>query len=155
MRRYRASKISAAATATDAVTTRNSVSDEVARDYLACLRAEADRTTASANVELSEALLKLAQQQNDAGTGTGIDVTRAQVQLANDRQSLIRADNDRNRAALQLLKAMGLRLDAPVDFTSKLEFKPVDTAADDAMVEQARKARPERRRSSSARTPRA
>lgn len=143
LRRYQASKISAAATATDAAATRNSVSDEVARDYLACLRAEADRTTARANVDLSEALLMLSQRQKDAGTGTGIEVTRAEVQLANDRQSLIRAGNDRNRAALTLLKAMGLRLDAPVEFTNKLEFKQVDPAADAALVEQARKARPE------------
>ncbi len=143
LRRYRASKISAAATATDAAATRNSVSDEVARDYLACLRAEADRTTARANVDLSEALLTLSRRQKDAGTGTGIEVTRAEVQLANDRQSLIRAENDRNRAALTLLKAMGLRLDAPVEFTNKLEFKPVEAGAEDALVEQARKTRPE------------
>lgn len=143
LRRYRASKISAEATATDALATRNSVSDEVARDYLACLRAEADRTTARANVELSEALLKLARQQKDAGTGTGIEVTRAEVQLANDRQSLIQADNNRNRATLTLLKAIGLRLDAPVEFTNRLEFRPVETASDAALVDQALKTRPE------------
>jgi outer membrane protein TolC len=143
MRRYQASKISAAATATDAAATRNSVSDEVARDYLACLRAEADRTTARANVDLSEALLKLARQEKDAGTGTGIEVTRAEVQLANDHQSLIQAGNNRNRAALTLLKAIGLRLDAPVEFTNKLEFKQVGTPADDVLVDQAHKARPE------------
>ncbi|HEV2199547.1 MAG TPA: TolC family protein [Bryobacteraceae bacterium] len=143
VRRYRASKITVAATATDAAATRNNVSDEVARDYLACLRADANRETARSNVELSETLLKLAQQQKSAGTGTGIEVTRAEVQLANDRQSLIRAENDRNRATLTLLKAMGLRLDAPVDFTNKLEFRPVDTATDATLVEQARKSRPE------------
>ena len=63
----------------------------MARAYLACLRTDADRDTAQANVELSTALLQLAQRQKTAGTGTGIDVTRAEVQLANDRQRLIRA----------------------------------------------------------------
>jgi outer membrane protein TolC len=143
LRRYQAAKITAIAVATDAAATRNSVSDEVARDYLACLLAEANRTTARANVELSEALLKLARQQKDAGTGTGIEVTRAEVQLANDRQSLIRADNDRNRAVLVLLKAVGLKMDIPVEFSSKLEFKPVQAAAEAHLVEQALKARPE------------
>jgi len=145
--KYQAAKITALATATDAASTRNSVSDEIARDYLAGLLADANRSTAQANVELSQALLKQAQQQKDAGTGTGIEVTRAEVQLANDRQSLIRAENDRTRAALTLLKAIGLKMDAPVSFSSKLEFKPVDTASDkvsnDALLEQARKARPE------------
>jgi outer membrane protein TolC len=142
-RKYQAAKITALATATDAASTRNSVSDEIARDYLACLLADANRSTAQANVELSQALLKLAQQQKDAGTGTGIEVTRAEVQLANDRQSLIRADNDRTRASLTLLRAIGLKMDAPVSFSNKLEFKPVDTASNEALLEQARKSRPE------------
>jgi outer membrane protein TolC len=141
--KYQAAKISATAVRTDADSTRNSVSDEVARNYLACLLADANRATAQANVELSGVLLKLASQQKDAGTGTGIEVTRAQVQLANDRQSLIRADNDRSRAILQLLKTIGLKMDAPVELTTKLDLKKTDDVSSDVLVEQARKARPE------------
>ena len=143
MKRYQASKVNLSAVRSESDVTRNSVSDEVARDYLACLRANAVRDTARANVELSETLLQLALRQRTAGTGTGIEVTRAEVQLANDRQRLIRAENDRARAILQLLKAMSLRLDSTVDFTDKLDFRAVDTAAAEALVEQARKARPE------------
>ena len=143
VRRYRVAKIAAAAASTDAAATRDQVSDEVARDYLACLRADANRETARSNVELSLALVELAQREKSAGTGTGIEVTRAEVQLANDRQSLIRAENDRNRATLQLLKVMGLRLDAPVEFSDRLAFKPTEAVSGDALVEQARKARPE------------
>ncbi len=142
-RKYQAAKISATAVRTDADATRNSVSDEVARNYLTCLLADANRATAQANVELSGVLLKLAGQQKDAGTGTGIEVTRAQVQLANDRQSLIRADNDRSRAILQLLKTIGLKMDAPVELTTKLDLKKTDDVSSDVLVEQARKARPE------------
>ncbi len=141
--KYQAAKISATAVRTDADATRNSVSDEVARNYLTCLLADANRATAQANVELSGVLLKLAGQQKDAGTGTGIEVTRAQVQLANDRQSLIRADNDRSRAILQLLKTIGLKMDAPVELTTKLDLKKTDDVSSDVLVEQARKARPE------------
>jgi outer membrane protein TolC len=143
IRKYQAAKATLAAVKLDNDSTRNSVADEVARDYLACLRADADRDTAQANVELSNALLQLAQRQKTAGTGTGIDVTRAEVQLANDRQRLIRAGNDRTRAALQLLKAMGLNLAAPIEFTDKLAYKPVDAAASDTLLDQARKTRPE------------
>src|SRR5665213_1260567 len=78
--KYRAAKISALAVKTDAASTRNSVSDEVARDYLAGLLADANRGKAQANVDLSEALLKLARQEKDAGTGTGTEVTRAELQ---------------------------------------------------------------------------
>ena len=97
--------------------------------------------TGRANVELSEALLAQAQREQTAGTGTGIEVTRAEVQLANDRQNLIRAENDRTRAVLQLLKSMGLHLDASVEFTDKLVYKPIDPASSETLLEEARKAR--------------
>jgi outer membrane protein len=143
IRKYQASKAALAAVKFDNDTTRNQVRDEVSRDYLACLAADANRDTARANVALSQALLELAQRQKTAGTGTGIEVTRAQVQLANDQQRLIRAEYERKRAVLQLMKAMSLNMSTPVDFTDKLEYKPVDLAAAETLLEQARKTRPE------------
>ena len=141
VRKYQASKATLAAVKFDNDATRSQVSDEVARGYLACLRADADRDTGRANVELSEALLAQAQRAQTAGTGTGIEVTRAEVQLANDRQRLIRAENDRTRATLQLLKSMGLRMDSSIEFTDKLDYKPIDPASSETLLEQARKAR--------------
>lgn len=142
IRKYQAAKATLASVKFDNDATRNSVADEVARAYLACLRSQADRDTAQANVELSTALLQLAQHQKTAGTGTGIDVTRAEVQLANDRQRLIHATNDRTRTILQLLKAIGLPLSSPIEFTDKLTYKPIDTAAAESLLAQARN-RPE------------
>jgi outer membrane protein len=143
IRKYQSSKATVAATSADAETTRNQVSDTVARAYLACLRADAKLETERANVELSDALLKLADRQKTAGTGTGIEVTRAQVQLANDRQNLIVAQNDRRKAVLQLLRAMGLNLDARIEFTDKLAYKPVDVGSMAAALEKARNERAE------------
>jgi outer membrane protein len=143
IRKYQAAKLAAKATSTDLDTTRNQVSDQVARAYLATLRADAALATAQADVDLSNALLKLAQQQKDAGTGTGIEVTRAQVQLANDQQKFLVADNDRRRAALELLRAMGLNLDAGLALTDKLAYAAVDVATLEASLDQARKERTE------------
>ena len=143
IRKYQASKASALATGADLNTTRNQVSDQVARAYVACLRADAALETAKANVDLSNALLKLAQQERDAGTGTGIEITRAQVQLANDQQRLIVADNDRRKAVLQLLRAMGINLSSDISFTDKLAFTAVDVATLEASLEEARKQRAE------------
>jgi len=70
--------------------------------------------------------LKLARNQKAAGTGTGIEITRAQVQLSNEKQRLLVAEDESRRARLQLLRAVGLRLDTPVELTDKLEFIPVD-----------------------------
>jgi outer membrane protein TolC len=55
--------------------TRNTVTDQVARAYLALVRAEEAITAAKANVDLAASLQKLALSQKDAGTGTGIEVT--------------------------------------------------------------------------------
>ena len=141
IRKYRASRTSLDATKADLDQTRTQVSEQVARAYLASLRADAALDTVRANVELSEALEKQAQSLKDAGTGTGIEVTRAQVQLANDRQRLIVADNDRRRAVLQLLRTMGLNLTAPVELTDKLSYQQVNVAALEASLDTARKER--------------
>jgi outer membrane protein len=143
IRKYQASRVSLAAAKADADTTRNQVSDQVARAYLACLRADAAQDTAQADVELSVALERLANSQKTAGTGTGIEVTRAQVQLANDRQKLIVAQKDRRRAVMELLRAMGLNLDAGIEFTDKLSFAPVDVGTLEASLDKARKERSE------------
>jgi outer membrane protein TolC len=143
IRKYQSSKVTVEATRADAETTRNQVSDAVARAYLACLRADAKLETERANVELSDALLKLSIRQKTAGTGLAIEVTRAQVQLANDRQNLIVAENDRRKAVLQLLRAMGLNLDARIEFTDKLLYKPVDVGPMEAALDKARKERAE------------
>jgi outer membrane protein len=143
IRNYQASRVLLAATKADSDTTRNQVSEQVARAYLACLRADAAQDTAQANVDLSVALERLANSQKTAGTGTGIEVTRAQVQLANDRQRLIVAQKDRRRAVMELLRAMGLNLDANVEFTDKLSYAPVDVGTLEASLDKARKERSE------------
>lgn len=133
IRRFQASRVTVEATKADVEGTRNQVADQVARAYLTALRADADVETAKSNVELSEALLRLANSQKTAGTGTGIEVVRAQVQLANDHQQLLVAQTARTRAHLQLLKTLGLRLDGEVELTDKLGYKP----AADIPVDQA------------------
>ncbi len=127
IRRYQASKVAIEATKADNEGTHDQVTDQVARAYLAGLRAQASLDTERANVELSESLLRLAQQQKAAGTGTGIEITRAEVQLANDRQALLVAENDVDRTHLQLLKVIGLKLDNPVELTDRLSYIPMDS----------------------------
>jgi outer membrane protein len=126
IRGYQAAKVAVEAVKADNQGTRDQVTDQVARTYLTGLRAQATLETARANVELSEALLKLAQSTKAAGTGTGIEVTRAEVQLANDRQQLIVAENGVERSHLELLKVIGLKLDRPVELTGVLAYVPVE-----------------------------
>ncbi len=126
IRNYQAAKVAIEAVKADNQGTRDQVTDQVARAYLTGLRSQAALETARANVELSEALLKLSQSLKNAGTGTGIEVTRAEVQLANDRQQLVVAQNGVERSHLELLKVIGLKLDRPVELTGTLAYVPVE-----------------------------
>jgi len=143
IRRYRGARVMVDATKQDRESTNRQVTDQVARAYLAGLRADAALETAQANVDLSNALLNLAQSQKEAGTGTGIEVTRADVQLANDKQLLLVAQNDRDRALLQLLKTMGLKLETAVELTDKMSYQPTDVMEEAKAVETARRNRTE------------
>ena len=143
IRNYQAAKAAVEAVKADNQGTRDQVSDQVARAYLAGLRAQAARDTAKSNVELSEALVRLAQSTKAAGTGTGIEITRAEVQLANDRQQLVVAQNGVERAHLQLLKVIGLRLENPVELTAALAYTPLENVDATQALETARQNRAE------------
>jgi outer membrane protein TolC len=117
----------------------------VARAYLAGVRADTDVDTAQANITLSQAVLKQAENQKSAGTGTGIEITRARVQLANDQQRLLVAQNTRRSAHLRLLRAMGIRLDTDVELTDRLQDIPVDAVTLEQAKAQALKERPDYR----------
>src|SRR5579884_3408010 len=143
IRRFQSAKATAGAAKSDVDAAREQTMDATARAYLAGLRAQAAVETAKADVELSQALLRLAESQKAAGTATAIEVTRANVQLANDRQRLLVAQNDSTRANLQLLKTIGVRLNTPVELVDKLAYVPVDTLAAENAVKQAHAARPD------------
>ena len=125
-RRYHAAKMAVSAARSDVKGTDEQVAAQVARAYLSAVRADADVEAAKANVALSEAVVKQAENQKTAGTGTGIEITRARVQLANDRQRLLIAENARRSALLQLLRAIGLSLDTDIVLTDRLTDAPID-----------------------------
>ncbi len=143
IRRFQASKVDVSSAKSSVDGAEEQVAAQVARAYLAAVKADADVETAHANVTLSQAVLTQAQNQKNAGVGTGIEITRAKVQLANDQQRLVVAENARRAAHLQLLRAMGMRLDSDVELTDKLQYVPVDAVTLDQAKAQALKDRPD------------
>jgi outer membrane protein len=119
------------------------VAAQVARAYLLAIRADADVETAQANITLSQAVLKQAENQKGAGTGTGIEITRARVQLANDQQRLLVASNARRSAHLKLLRSMDLSLTIELELTDRLGYAPVDAVTLDRAKAQALAERPD------------
>jgi outer membrane protein len=143
IRRYQASRTGVRAALADTDSTRDQVSAQVASLYLAALAAQAHVDAAQASVDLAAATEKLGENRKNAGTGTAIEVTRAQVELANARQRLLVAQNERNQARLQLLRAMGLKLDTEIELSDKLAYQPVAEVQLPDAVEKALAARPD------------
>ncbi|HLY20678.1 MAG TPA: TolC family protein [Bryobacteraceae bacterium] len=143
IRRYQSSRAALRAARNDRNTTDNSVSASVAKAYLTALRANADVEAYQANVGLAEAVLKQAENQKSVGTGTGIEVTRAKVQLSNEKQRLLVVQNERTKAYLQLLRVMGLNLATELELTDKLSYAPVDAVGVEQAENQARQNRPD------------
>ena len=143
IRRLQAARSGISAAEADVANAEEQVAARVARAYLLGIRAEADVETARANITFSQAVLNQAENQKSAGTGTGIEITRAKVQLANDQQRLLVAENARRSAHLQLLRMMDLQLDVELELTDKLGYIPVDKITLEQARAQAMAARPD------------
>jgi outer membrane protein TolC len=143
IRRVQAARVGVSAAKSDVETAGEQVAAQVARAYLLAIRADADVETAQANLTLSQAVLTQAENQKTAGTGTGIEITRARVQLANDRQRLLVSQNALHSAQLQLLRVIGLKLETALELSDKLAYVPVDATTMEAARVQAMKERPD------------
>ena len=105
--------------------------------YLEALRADASVVAAQANVELAQALLKLAQDQRNAGVATGVDVTRAQTRLAEQQVGLAQAQTASEQARLNLQRVIGLPLGSSLTLTDQLRFTEETLPAVETAVAQA------------------
>jgi outer membrane protein len=124
---------------------REQVASGTALVYLETLRSERSVAAAEANVELAQALAKLAEDQRNAGVATGVDVTRAQTRLAQEQVRLAQAQTASEQALINLQRVVGLPLGAPLTLTDSLRFTDEPTPAPESLIEQAALARPELR----------
>lgn len=107
----------------------------VAKTYLAVQEAKASLESTESGIRLAESLLRLAENSHNAGTGTHIEVTRADVQLQHERQRNLAALNRLEAVELKLKKVLGLPLASDLELTSELEYVPVGVASlDDAVA---------------------
>ena len=120
IQRYKAAKTLISVAELEASNATNLTVQQVARAYVLALQGDAAVDSAKANVDLARALVKLADNQKNAGMGTGIDVTRARVQLANEEQRLLVARNTRERAALELLRVIGVDMALTLELNDRV-----------------------------------
>jgi outer membrane protein TolC len=76
----------------------------------------------------------LAKSKHDAGTATGVDVLRSQVQLANDKQALLVARNQYKQAVLVLARNLGMNPATPLELSETLTYEPMTLPAPEGVV---------------------
>lgn len=93
--------------------------------YLESVAASSRIEAAHAQLQTADALLEQASDMKQAGVIAGIDVLRAQVQVQNQRQRTIRAENDFEKVKLQLARAIGLPAGQTFTLTDRIPYAPL------------------------------
>ncbi len=122
IQRWRAAKTGVDVASLEAEVTRRDVMATVGLLYMEALRADEAVKARLADIELSEQLLKLAQDRKAAGVATGLDVTREEVQLENNRQRLLVSQNEQESARLNLIRALGIDFGVRLVLTDELKY---------------------------------
>ena len=125
IQKWRAAQSGVNVASLDAEVTKRDTMATAGLVYLETLRAKAAVEARKADVTLNRELLRLATERKAAGMATSLDVTRAKVQLENERQRLLVAENERDRAKLNLIRAIGLSFDVALVLTDEMAMVAV------------------------------
>ncbi|HEX5971809.1 MAG TPA: TolC family protein [Gemmatimonadaceae bacterium] len=125
--RVKSAKIGVAAAGASVGQSADLAAATAANAYLSVLRADAAYEARLQDSTLAADLLRIAQDQLQAGTGVALDVTRARAQLTGARTQLIMARNERDRTRIDLARTLSLPL-VNLQLTDSLGSLPVDVA---------------------------
>ncbi|MEN3339869.1 MAG: hypothetical protein V7647_3545 [Acidobacteriota bacterium] len=96
-----------------------------------------------AQEETARALFTQASDMKGSGLVAGIDVLRAQVQVQNQRQRAIRAENEFARSKLQLARAIGLPSGQAFTLADKIPSAPIPDVTLESALKTAFASRPD------------
>src|SRR5580700_6079360 len=105
---YQASRSSVDAAKAGSLSTREQVILLVVSQYIGTLSDVANVEASRSRVELAQALYDQAADLQKEGVGTGIDTLRANVELQNEKQRLIEAENLRDSSLFGLSKLLNI-----------------------------------------------
>jgi outer membrane protein TolC len=102
--------------------------------YLQAVAATSRIDVARAQSDTAQALYQQASDLKASGLVAGVDVLRAQVQVQNHRQRMIVAENEFEKAKLQLARAIGLPPGQVFVLADTVPYAPLqDVSLDDAL----------------------
>jgi outer membrane protein len=142
-KQYQASRANMDAASANSMSTREQVILLVVSQYIGALRNTADVEASKSRVDLAQALYDQAADLQKEGVGTGIDTLRANVELQNEKQRLIEAENNREASLFGLVSLLNLDPRQQVELGDSLSFFDTPQPGTDASIEQALHDRPE------------
>lgn len=142
-RKLQASRASLEGARTDERSLRDQTTLLVVSQYLAALRAGEQLKAAQSRVDLAQALFDQSVQLEKNGIGTNLDTVRAQVELQNERQSLLVEQTERAKALYGLARLLDLAPQQPIELTDQSLFSQTPEFTGDASVVGALANRPE------------
>jgi len=142
-KRYQAAQSNVNASKADSLSTREHVILLVVSQYIGTLRAVANVEASRSRVELAQALYDQAADLQKEGVGTGIDTLRANVELQNEKQRLIEAENDRETSLFGLSKLLNLDPRQKIELADSLSFFDTPQPDVEASIDEALSARQE------------
>ncbi len=143
IQRWRAARTNIEVASLDSETQKMDTMAIVALAYLETLRVQKSVKARLADVKLNNELLRLAMERKSVGMATRLDVTRAKVQLENEKQRLLIARNDYGSAKLNLSRGIGLSFDVKLILTDELKLVPVTPQTVEQALQVARERRVE------------
>ncbi len=134
---YQASKANVGASKATSLNTREQVILLIVSQYIGTLRAVANVEASRSRVELAQALYDQAADLQKEGVGTGIDTLRANVELQNEKQRLLEAENDRDQSLFGLNRLLNLDPRQKLELADALSFFETPQPDVDASINQA------------------
>jgi outer membrane protein TolC len=111
--------------------------------YLEAVTSASRLDASRAQLDTAEALLRQANDLKASGLVAGIDVVRAEVERASERQRVIAAEADFEKHKLQLARAIGLPLAQAFTLADRAPDRPAPAPAVNDAVARAHAARPD------------
>jgi outer membrane protein TolC len=111
--------------------------------YAQALASSARVDAARGQVDTAQALFTQATDLKDAGIVAGIDVLRAEVELSAERQRATSAQNEFEKAKLQLARLIGLPLGQPFSLANQMTDVDIPEMTLEAALDRAVKTRPD------------
>ena len=125
------------------MSTREQVILLVVSQYIGTLRDVANVEASKSRVDLAQALYDQAADLQKEGVGTGIDTLRANVELQNEKQRLIEAENQRDSSLFGLSKLLDLDPRENIELADSLSYFETPQPDVQASIDLALSDRPE------------